>query len=181
MKKVLLLLAALFATVLPEAAPAQVVSQQPLFINNGFANDFGNGPLELKVVLGSAQLFTAYGTGTGTATTTALTLTATPAVPPIIGGFITCVAPTNCSIPANTTVTAFNGTTGVTLSATATITAAAVNWGAACTIVPNANNPPILAQAGVGGDLPFYTQGRICGSSSYSSGAQVLAFPIGAH
>lgn len=162
-------------------AMAQVVTQLPAYLNVNTITDLGNGPLELRTVLGNAWLFTAQGSGTGTATTTALTLTATPATPPIVGGFISCNAPTNCSIPANTTVTAFNGTTGVTLSATATITAAQVNWGAACPAY-NGGTPPYPAlQLQVGLDLPLYTQSRICGYSNNGPGAQILTFPIGAH
>jgi hypothetical protein len=182
MKKFLLALLALAA--MQGAAFAQVVTKLPIVLQNniGQVADLGNGPLEIRVIQGSAQLFTSQGSGVGTAAaSTALTLTATPATPPIVGGFITCNAPTNCTIPANTTVTAFNGTTGVTLSAASTITAVQVNWGAACPALPTGLFPIINAQANVGADLPLFTQARICGASQYAAGAEILTFAIGAH
>ena len=181
MKKLLLVIGALVA--MQCAALAQVVTKLPVAViaNGGAVSDLGNGPLELRIAQGSAQIFTSQGSGVGTATTTALTLTTTPATPPIVGGFITCNVPTNCSIPANTTVTAFNGTTGVTLSATATITAAQVNWGAACPATIGGAFPVLNMQANVGGDLPLNTQARICAASQYSPGAALLPFAIGAH
>jgi len=154
MKKFLL---AALLVMLPSAAFAQTVTQLPVYIQNNIGQvfDFGNGPLELRVVQGSAQLFTSQGSGVGTATTTALTLTATPAVPPIVGGFVTCATPTNCSIQ--------------------------VNWGAACPATLGASFPVMNVQATVGPDLPLFTQARICGASQYSAGATVLPFAIGAH
>jgi len=177
------LIAALLA-LLPAVASAQVVTKLPIYLQNNLGNvvDLGNGPLEIRVVQGAAQLFTSQGSGVGTAAaSTALTLTATPAVPPIVGGFITCNAPTNCTIPANTTVTAFNGTTGVTLSAASTITAVQVNWGAACPASVGNVAPVMEVQANVGADIPLFTQARICGASQYSAGASVVPFAIGAH
>lgn len=175
-------LAAVIAVValLPFASKAQVVTQLPVSITAGVVKDLGNGPLELKVIQGSTALFTSQGSATGTAPgTTALTLTGTPATPPIVGGFITCSVATACSIPASTTVTAYNGTTGVTLSAAATITAAVVNYGAACP-ASIGSIPAFFIQASVGGDWPLYTQARLCAASPNSS-AVVLPFAIGAH
>jgi hypothetical protein len=67
-------------------------------------------------------------TGTGTGSTagasTTLTLTATPAIAPTIGGLIF-----GTGIPANATVVAYNGTTGITLSTAATVSSAAITWG----------------------------------------------------
>lgn len=176
-------LATLLATVLPEGALAQVVTQLPTAVTPNVMKDLGNGPLEIRVLQGSVQIFTSQFQATGTAPgTTALTLTGTPATPPIIGGFITCNVPTACSIPANTTVTAYNGTTLITLSAAATITAAAVNYGAACPAAP-AGGTAVLLQGpgGADSDLPLYTQARLCAWQQFGPGATLLPFAIGAH
>lgn len=172
-------LAVLFAAMLPGAA--QVVTTLPVQVTAGVVKDLGNGPLELRVIQGNTAIFTSQSSATGTAPgTTALTLTGTPATPPCIGCFITCNVATACSIPANTTVTAYNGTTGVTLSAAATITAAVVNYGAACP-ASIGSIPAFFIQASVGGDWPLYTQGRLCAASPNGPGASLLPFAIGAH
>lgn len=180
MKRILLLLATLFAMALPEAAPAQVVTQLPVYVNNniGLVYDFGNGPLELRVLQGSFQLGTSTGTGVGSTSgsSTTLTLTATPAVAPCVGCIIS-----GAGITSGTTVAAFNGTTTITLSAAMTVAASTpLAWGAACPTAPG-TNPIALVQAGIGGDMPLYTQGRICGWAQFGAGATVLPFAIGAH
>jgi hypothetical protein len=182
MKKILLALLALAA--MPGVVSAQVVTKLPVVLQNniGQVADLGNGPLEIRVLQGAAQLFTSQGSGVGSvAAGTALVLTATPATPPIVGGFITCNTPTSCTIPANTTVTAYNGTTGVTLSASSTVTAVQVNWGAACPTTEGGFAPVMNVQANVGADVPLFTQARICGASQYAAGASILPFAIGAH
>lgn len=181
MKKFFLAMAALVALTPSEGALAQSVTQLPVYIQNnlGQVSDFGNGPLELRVIQGSAQLFTSQGSGLGaTATSTAVTLTATPATPPCVGCSIV-----GAGIPANDTVAAFNGTTGITLAAAATATASgvALSWGAACPATLGASFPVAQVQANIGADLPLYTTARICGASQYSAGALVLPFAIGAH
>lgn len=184
MKKFLIAASLAMLAMLPGVASAQVVTKLPFYLQNnlGTVVDLGNGPLEMRVVQGAAQFFTSQGSGVGSvAAGTALVLTATPAIPPIVGGFITCNTPTSCTIPANTTVTAFNGTTAVTLSAASTITAVQVNWGAACPATVGNAAPVALVQANVGADLPLFTQARICGASQYAAGATVLPFAIGAH
>jgi hypothetical protein len=180
MKKFLLAMAMLVGVALPEVAAAQVVVQQPVPIFANSIVDFGNGPLEMRVLLGNAWLFTSQGSGTGTAPgTTALTLTASAAAnPPCVGCIIS-----GAGITSGTTVAAFNGTTGITLSAAMTVTAAVVSWGVACpAFSAGLPTPNIGLQAGNSlSDLPMYTQARICGYAANGPGAAVLAFPIGAH
>jgi hypothetical protein len=178
MKKILLAVAALIA--LQGAAFAQVVTQLPVYINNnvGQVYDFGNGPLEIRILQGSFQLATQQGSGVGSTSgsSTTLTLTATPATAPCVGCIIS-----GTGITSGTTVSAFNGTTTITLSAAMTVAAStALAWGAACPTTPG-TTPLILAQAGVGADMPLFTQARICGWAQFGVGATVLPFAIGAH
>lgn len=181
---------ALFASLVPGAALAQTVVAQPNFVAPRTVVDLGNGPMEILPLAGNGILFTAFASGTGTApTTTALTLTASAAAnPPCVGCFVTCPSPVNCTIAANTTVAAFNGTTGVTLSAAATITAAVVNFGTLCPVSTQANpvQPSAFGmtpvQAGVNSSgVPMYTQGRVCAYGGAGPGMQFANFPIGAH
>jgi hypothetical protein len=188
-----LAIAALFLSMFTQEAAAQVVSQQPTFIApfpSTAVTDFGNGPLELRPVAGNALIGTALGTGTGSTSgsSTTLTLTGTPTVPPCVGCIIS-----GAGITSGTTVAAFNGTTTITLSAAMTVAASTpLSWGAACPAGPAAGAVgvslgvtgllPIQAGAnGVTTDVPLYTQARICGWAQNAPGAQVLAFPIGAH
>lgn len=170
--------AMLFFMALP--AHAQVVTQLPVYLDNsGVVYDFGNGPLEFKIVSGNGGLFTQSATGVGSTSgsSTTLTLTATAAAnPPCVG----CVI-SGTGITSGTTVAAFNGTTTVTLSAAMTVAAStALAWGVACPST-SAGQRMMLVQAGIGGDLPLYTQARICGAASGGPGATVLPFAIGAH
>jgi hypothetical protein len=180
-------------------ADAQVVTKQPFFAPTNTWVDLANGPIEVMPIEGSAIVYTSSGgagvTGTS-AGTTALTLSATPAVAPCVGCVITC-APTNtaaCTIPANTTVTAFNGTTGVTTSASTTVTAASLTWGAACPVTgtfppaPSATgntlSAPLNLRAGVDpfvSGIPLYTAGRVCLYGGQQQGGTVVTFAIGAH
>ena len=123
MKKFLLAIALLGAMALPEAAPAQTVTVLPEVIPSGTVVGLGNGPVEIKVVQGNVGLFTSSSTGVGSTSgsSTTLTLTATPATPPCIGCII--AAPNAGTITSGTTVTAFNGTTTVTLSAAMNVAA----------------------------------------------------------
>lgn len=180
MKNIVLGLLALFAIALPEAALAQVVTAQPVFIspNPGVITDLGNGPMEMRIGVGSAMIGTSQGSGVGSTSgsSTTLTLTAAPATAPCVGCLIS-----GTGITSGTTVAAFNGTTTVTLSAAMTIAAStALSWGAACPATMF-GAPVMPLQAGVTPDLPMYTQARICGYAQNSAGAQVLVFPIGAH
>lgn len=173
-----LAIAALFATALPEGALAQVVTQLPQNVNNSVVLDMGNGPLELRVVQGNMLLATSQGAATSTAVAASATmvLTATPAVAPCVGCIIS-----GAGITSGTTVTAYNGTTTITLSAAMTVAnGTPVAYGAACP-ASLATFPVTPVQAGVGGDIPLYTQARICAGALSSPGAAILPFPIGAH
>jgi hypothetical protein len=184
-------LLAFVAMLFASEAYAQVVVQQPQFVAPRTVVDLGNGPTEILPLVGNGFIFTSQGSATGTAAgSTALTLTATPAVPPIVGGFITCNVPTNCTIPASTTVTAYNGTTGVTLSASSTITAAVVNFGAACPVSTQASpvTPsasflmlPVQVNEPFIYGVPFFTQARMCAYGGAGPGLQMVNFAIGAH
>lgn len=175
MKRILLSLSLLTALALPYAAPAQTVTQLPAVVTST-VKDFGNGPMELKVVQGNAIIATSQSGGTSgnaTSASTALTVTATPATPPCVG----CVIG-GTGITAGTTVTATSGTS-ITLSAAMTVaTSATLTWGAAC---PSSLSSGSFIQASVGGDWPLYTYARVCGQSPNGPGAMVLPFAIGAH
>lgn len=181
LKNALLALGALLLVLLPEAAPAQVVTQLPVFITPNAVTDLGNGPLEIKIGMGSAMIGTAQGSGVGSTSgsSTTLTLTATPATAPCVGCLIS-----GTGITSGTTVAAFNGTTTITLSAAMTVAASTpLAWGAACPATA-LTLPVMPLQSGAtqgATDFPFYTQARICGYGQYSAGAQILVFPIGAH
>lgn len=169
------------AALLPsEGALAQIVSQLPLPINPNAITDFGNGPMEIRVVLGNAWLFTAQGSGLGSTSgsSTTLTLTATAAAtPPCVGCIIS-----GAGITPGTTVTAFNGTTGITLSAAMTVAASTpLAWGMACPPFANGLPTPNIGLQPGGFDLPLFTQSRVCGYSANGPGAQIVSFPIGAH
>lgn len=166
---------------LPYAAHAQVVTQLPIYADNtaGVVKDLGNGPIELKILQGSAQIFTMTSSGIGSGSTTSITLTASAAAnPPCIGCAISggTLGPTSI-------VTAFNGTTGITTNTSQTVAASTpLTWGLACpspfTTAPGGS---IVVQAGVGGDLPLYTLARVCAAGQFAAGATLLSFPIGAH
>jgi hypothetical protein len=176
MKKILLGIALALFAMLPDAVRAQVVVQVPSFIAPNTLFDFGNGPLEMRVVQGNALFATASSTGVGSTSgsATLLTLTAIPATAPCNGCIIS-----GTGITSGTTVSSSNGSL-LTLSAAMTVAAStAVAWGAACPTTPAGPQTPF--QAGVSGDTPFYTQARICGYGAAGPGASVVAFPIGAH
>lgn len=173
-----LLLAALFAV----PASAQVVTVLPVYLDNsGVVYDFGNGPIEVRMIGGAAGIFTSSGTGIGSTSgsSTTLTLTATAAaVPPCVGCIIS-----GTGITSGTTVAAFNGTTTITLSAAMTVAASTpLAWGMACPAT-GAGQKQMLIQAGQppAADIPLYTQARVCGVSQYNAGATVIPFAIGAH
>ena len=168
-----LALAALFAT----AVHAQTVVRLPTAIpNSSTIVDLGNGPMELRVLQGSAQIFTSQGSGVGSVSGTAITLTATPTTPPCVG----CIISGPSGITSGTLVASYNGGLIIGLSTATTFTAgSALAWGAACP--STASSPAIAAVPGAGLDLPLYTQARVCGGAQFSAGAQVLPFAIGAH
>lgn len=165
----------------PPVALAQVVSALPVYTGNnpGDVSDLGNGPLELRILQGNAQIFVVRGTGTGftSGSSTTLTLAATPTTFPCVG----CVI-SGTGITAGTTVTVASGTsTTLVLSAAMTIASGtSLAWGIACPATVG-SNPVMLAQAGVGADLPLYTYARICAAGQNAPGATILPFVIGAH
>lgn len=174
---------ALLALLVPyNGAKAQAVVAMPAYIDGGGAvTDFGNGPLRFQALTGQAALFTSsFGqVGTSAASTT-LTLAATAAAnPPCVGCAISCVngpLAAACSVPAGTTVTAFNGTTGITTSVATTVTAAQVNWGMACPTTAAGVKPALI---GSGMNVPFWTTARICGASAAGqAGASVLTSAV---
>jgi hypothetical protein len=172
--------AALLVALMPfSAAFAQTVVQVPLNINAGVVADLGNGPTEVRMLQGSMGLFTSQGSGTGSTSgsSTTLTLTATAAAnPPCVG----CVI-SGTGITSGTTVSAFNGTTGITLSAAMTVAASTpLAWGKACPSAPP-SAPLALVQAAVGSDLPMYTQARVCAYGGNGPGGLYTQYAIGAH
>ena len=172
--------AALAALVLlaPLPALAQTVVQVPSAVTAHNVFDLGNGPTELRVLQGNMGGCTAQSTGTSgnaTSSSTALTTTATPATPPCVG----CVI-SGTGITSGTTVSATSGTS-ITLSAAMSVaTATTLSWGAACPGAPP-SAPIALLQAAVGGDLPMYTQARVCAYGGIGPGGLFTQFAIGAH
>lgn len=183
---------ALAVALLPFAAYAQTVTKQPAFIQNQQWLDLGNGPLDIQPVEGNGNIYSSLGTGTGSTSgsSTTLTLTGTPAIAPLVGGIIS-----GTGITSGTTVSAFNGTTTITLSAAMTVAAStALSWGAACpaataTNVPGVNpntvaslSSPLQVRAATSPTtFPLYTQARICAYGSFQAGWTFLYFAIGAH
>ena len=165
-----------------DGADAQVVTNLPIYINNtSGTTDFGNGPLELRVFQGSAQFWTSQGFGvggTGGVSSTAVTLTATPSVVPSVSSIVT-----GPGITAGTLIASFNAATNVIGLPTAAIVPAgsAIAWGAACPAGGPGSTPVVLVQAGVSGDIPWYTQAHICAVAQFGVGATVFPFAIGAH
>lgn len=162
----------------PLPALAQTVVQVPTVVTAGAVKDLGNGPTELRVLQGQLGVFTSQGSGIGSTSgsATLLTLTATPTTIPCVG----CVI-SGTGITSGTTVTAYNGGLLVTLSAAMTVAASTpVAWGAACPSAPP-SAPIALLQAAVGGDLPMYTQARVCAYGGNGPGGLFTQFAIGAH
>lgn len=160
------------------SASAQVVTPLPQYVAARAIADLGNGPTEIRMIQGSMGLFTALGQGVASTSGSSETLTlvnSAAADPPCVG----CVI-SGTGITSGTTVTAFDGTTGITLSAAMTVTAATVSWGMACPATAP-SSPLALVQAGVGADLPFYTQARVCAYGATGPGGTYLTFAIGAH
>lgn len=164
----------LFALLALTGAYAQNATPLPVPVQNPTVTDFGNGPLKFRVVQTYAYVFTSQGSGTGSTagSSTALTLTSTPTTPPIVGAYIT-----GNGITAGTTVAAYNGTTGITLSAAMTVPGGtALSWGAAC---PNTVPPAAqYIQASVMSDFwPLYTRARVCGASPGGPVGSLLILP----
>ncbi len=161
----------------PLPALAQTVVVVPTVVNSRAVVDLGNGPTEVKIAQGNLGLFTSSGSGVGSTSgsATPLTLTATPLTVPCVGCIIS-----GTGITSGTTVISYSYPT-IGLSAAMTVaTGTAVAWGAACPAAPP-TNPLLLAQAGVGSDLPFYTQARVCAYGGVGPGGMLVQFAIGAH
>jgi len=178
MRRILILAVLAWQVLWSLPALAQTVVQVPVSVNAHVVADLGNGPTEIRVLQGNMGVFTAQGSGTGSTSgsSTALTLTATAAAnPPCVGCIIS-----GAGITSGTTVAAFNGTTGITLSAAMTVTSAVVSWGQACPSAPP-SAPLALIQAAVGSDLPMYTQARVCAYGGNGPGGLYTQYAIGAH
>jgi hypothetical protein len=169
MKKLLAILLALCCTT--TSVLAQTAITLPIAANA--VADIGNGPIKVRMVAGNASIFTSQGSSVGSTSgaSTALTLTATPATPPIVGGLIS-----GSGITSGTTISAYNGTTGITLSAAMTVAGGtAVAWGAACPSTPPSN----VIQASPQADYYImYTQARVCAVSPGGPVNTLLIDPI---
>jgi hypothetical protein len=185
---------AVAALMLCHPANAQTAIQLPQYIDNSGPKDFGNGPVELKFVLGSAVVVTSQGFGTvSSAAGTLITLQSTPTNLPCVDSLIATNTVANCAISgpgitSGTLIGSFRASTGTgtgtgpvigvtNLQPALLAVGSQVGWGAAC---PTTQSGPAMA-ASVGSAFPLYTTARICGYSAFGPGAQVLPFPIGAH
>jgi hypothetical protein len=184
MKRFLLGLFAIVALALPEASLAQTVTKQPFFVQPGAWVDLGNGPTEVLPIEGNGSVYASLGTATSTAVSasTTMTLSATPAIAPCVGCLIS-----GTGITSGTTVAAYNGTTGITLSAAMTVAnGTAVSYGAACPTSgqPTAASlsPPLSLRVTTRSDLayPIYSQARVCLYGGAQAGFTAMTFPIGA-
>lgn len=166
-----LLIAAALALTPLSATLAQTAVTLPIAANA--VADIGNGPIKVRMIAGNALIFTSQGSGVGSTSgsSTALTLTGTPATAPIVGGLIS-----GTGITSGTTIAAYNGTTGITLSAAMTVAGGtAVAWGAACPSTPPSN----VIQASPQADYYImYTQARVCAISPGGPVNTVLIDPI---
>jgi hypothetical protein len=170
MRRFLLALSLLLCTVLP--ALAQTAITLPIVANA--VADLGNGPIKVRMIAGNASIFTAQGSGTGgtSGASTTLTLTATPATPPLVGGLIS-----GAGITSGTTVVAYNGTTGITLSAAMTVPGGTtVSWGAACP--SSVGSAPVIQASPMADYYIMYTQARVCAVSPGGPVNTLLINPI---
>lgn len=169
------LLASLFLSLCAAfGAHAQTPTVWPNVISTSGPYDFGNGPLKLRVISGIAYIFTSQSSGLGSTAglSVTLTLTATPATAnkPIVGAKIT-----GTGITAGTTVAAYDGTTGITLSAAMNVAASTpLAWGAACPAVQPATYSSVSAGAEYN---TWYTAARVCGVSPGSPAEYALILP----
>lgn len=167
------------ALLLSATAAAQTVVQQPNFVAPRTVLDAGNGPVEFRMLSGSMAVFTSQGSGVGGtaggSSSTNITLTAVPSTAPVVGGVIS-----GSGITSGTTVASYSVTTIGLSTAMSVATSTTLAWGAACPSAPP-TAPVALVQAGVGADLPFYTQARVCTYGGTGPGGQFLNFAIGAH
>ena len=174
MKKLLAVLLALYCAPASLSSPASAQTAITLPIAANAVADLGNGPIKVRMVAGNASIFTSQGSGTGSTSgsSTALTLTGTPATPPIVGGLIS-----GTGITSGTTVTAYNGTTGITLSAAMTVASSTpVAWGAACP--SSAGSAPVIQASPQADYYVMYTQARVCGVSPGGPVNTLLIEPV---
>jgi hypothetical protein len=170
MKKLLVTLLTACCTAI--SASAQTAITLPIAANA--VADIGNGPIKVRMIAGNASIFTAQGSGVGSTSgsSTALTLTATPATPPTIGGLIS-----GTGIVSGTTVTAYNGTTGITLSAAMTVASSTpLAWGAACP--SSVGSAPVIQASAQADYYIMYTQARVCAVSPGGPVNTLLIEPI---
>lgn len=155
------------------AAPAVAQNAITLPIAANAIADIGNGPIKVRMVAGNASIFTSQSSGVGSTSgsSTTLMLTATPATPPFVGGLIS-----GSGITSGTTVAAYNGTTGVTLSAAMTVPGGTtVSWGSACPSTPPSN---VIQASPMAGYYIMYTQARVCAVSPGGPVNTLLVEPI---
>lgn len=155
----------------PLSALAQSAVTLPIAANA--VADIGNGPIKVRMIAGNASIFTSQGSGVGSTSgsSTALTLTGTPATAPIVGGLIS-----GAGITSGTTIAAYNGTTGITLSAAMTVAGGtAVAWGAACPLTPPSN---VIQASAMADYFIMYTQARVCAVSPGGPVNTLLIDPI---
>lgn len=189
----LLKIALAVAVLLPGVAEAQTVTTIPAFVVPGKNYDFGNGPIELKVVQGNALFATSQGFGTiSSVSSTLITLTATPTNLPCITGSNATFTFYNCAIggggiTTGSLVGSFNPSTGSgtgtgpsigvpNLQASQVQAGMQVGWGSACP-ASLGTSPAQAAQASVGGNFPFWTTARICGYSPQNTGPGATVMP----
>jgi hypothetical protein len=154
------------------SALAQTAITLPIAANA--VADLGNGPIKVRMIAGNASIFTSQGSGTGSTSgsSTALTLTATPATPPIIGGLIS-----GSGITSGTTIAAYNGTTGITLSAAMTVAGGTtISWGAACP--SSVGSAPVIQASPQANYYVMYTQARVCAVSPGGPVNTLLIDPV---
>lgn len=173
-RQLLALLFSLFVATLAHAQVSPPLTTLP-YAANAVA-DIGNGPIKVRMTQGNASVFTMSGSGTGSTSgsSTSLTLTGTPATPPLVGALIS-----GTGITSGTTIAAYNGTTGITLSAAMTVPGGTtVSWGAACP-ASAAGIPTHYIQASVMADYYLlYTQARVCAISPGGPANTLLVLPI---
>lgn len=170
-------LAALGLLALTAGVHAQTVSQQPLAIKAGAVSDLGNGPLKIRALSGGLGVFVSFGTGTSTtvSSSTSVTLNSTPSTTPCVGCVI---SGTGIPVASSVTVTAYNGSTGLTLSNQVTVaTGVTLSWGVACpTTVGSQSQAAVRSGSGMQ-DTVLYTQARVCAAGNQGNG-QFSTFPV---
>lgn len=170
MKKLLIALLVLCCAV--SSVRAQTAITLPIAANA--IADLGNGPIKVRMVAGNASIFTSQSSGIGSTSgsSTALTLTTTPATAPIVGGLISGVG-----IASGTTIVAYNGTTGITLSAAMTVpSSTTVSWGAACP--SSVGSAPVIQASPQADYFIMYTQARVCAVSPGGPVNTLLIDPV---